>query len=118
MNGDAFAAVPIGGDAYLLSRVIHDWDDERAIAILDACRRAIGNEGRVLLVERLMPARVVASHAAQSSSLSDLNMMVMNGGRERTEAEYRELLDRAGLALARIVRIETGASVLEAQRAK
>jgi hypothetical protein len=116
--GDAFAAVPTGGDAYLLSRVIHDWDDGRAIAILDACRRAISNDGRVLLVERLMPARVVVSHAAQSSSLSDLNMMVMNGGRERSEAEYRELLDRAGLALTRIVPIETGASVLEAQRAK
>lgn len=118
VGGDAFAAVPIGGDAYLLSRVIHDWDDEGAIAILDACRRAIGDEGRVLLVERLMPAPVIVSHAAQTSSLSDLNMMVMNGGRERTEAEYRELLDRAGLALARIVPIETGASVLEAQRAK
>jgi hypothetical protein len=65
-----------------------------------------------------MPEPVVVSHAAQSSSLSDLNMMVMNGGRERTEAEYRELLDRAGLALARIVPIETGASVLEARRAK
>jgi hypothetical protein len=118
VGGDAFAAVPTGGDAYLLSRVIHDWDDGRAIAILDACRRAIGNDGRVLLVERLMPEPVVVSHAAQSSSLSDLNMMVMNGGRERTEAEYRELLDRAGLALARIVPIETGASVLEARRAK
>jgi hypothetical protein len=116
--GDAFAAVPTGGDACLLSRVIHDWDDGCAIAILDACRRAIGNDGRVLLVERLLPERAVVSHAAQSSSLSDLNMMVMNGGRERTETEYRELLDRAGLALARIVPIESGASVLEAQRAK
>jgi hypothetical protein len=116
--GDAFTAVPTGADAYLLSRVIHDWDDGRAIAILDACRRAIGDDGRVLLVERLMPARVVASPAAQSSSLSDLTMMVMNGGRERTEAEYRELLDRASLALVRIVPIETGASVLEARRAK
>ncbi|HEX4524765.1 MAG TPA: methyltransferase [Casimicrobiaceae bacterium] len=116
--GDAFAAVPAGGDAYLLSRVIHDWDDGRATAILDACRRAISNDGRVLLVERLMPARMVVSQAAQSSSLSDLNMMVMNGGRERTEAEYRELLDRAGLKLARILPIETGASVLEALRAR
>lgn len=113
--GDAFAAVPTGGDAYLLSRVIHDWDDEHAVAILDACRREIDNDGRVLLVERLMPARVVVSPAAQSSSLSDLTMLVMNGGRERTETEYRELLDRAGLVLARIVPIETGASVIEAQ---
>ena len=113
--GDAFAAVPTGGDAYLLSRVIHDWDDESAIAILNACRRAIGDEGRVLLVERLMPARAVVSPAAQASSLSDLTMLVMNGGRERTEAEYRKLLDGAGLALAAIVPIETGASVLEAR---
>jgi hypothetical protein len=113
--GDAFAAVPTGGDAYLLSRVIHDWDDEHAVAILDACRREISNDGRVLLVERLMPARVVVSPAAQSSSLSDLTMLVMNGGRERTETEYRELLDCAGLVLARIAPIETGASVIEAQ---
>jgi hypothetical protein len=72
----------------------------------------------VLLVERLMPERTAASLGAQSSSLSDLTMLVMNGGRERTEAEYRELLDRAGLALARVVPIETGASLLEAQSAK
>jgi hypothetical protein len=116
--GDVFAAVPTGGDACLLSRVIHDWDDGCAIAILDACRRAIGNDGRVLLVERLMPPRAVVSPAAQTSSLSDLTMLVMNGGRERTEAEYRKLLDDAGLALAAIVPMQTGASVLEARLAQ
>ncbi|HEX3632155.1 MAG TPA: methyltransferase [Casimicrobiaceae bacterium] len=115
--GDAFAAVPPGGDAYLLSRVIHDWDDRRAITILDACRRAMGSEGRVLIAERVMPARTVVSPAAQSASLSDLTMLVMNGGRERTEGEYRELLAGAGLALAGIVPIDGGNSVLEARLA-
>jgi ubiquinone/menaquinone biosynthesis C-methylase UbiE len=118
VSGDAFAGVPAGGDAYLLSRVIHDWDDGHAVAILEACGRAMRAGGRVLLVEHLMPERTLVSPVAQSSSLSDLTMLVMNGGRERTEAEYRELLDRAGLALASVVPIETGASVLEAQRAQ
>ena len=116
--GDAFAAVPFGGDACLLSRVIHDWDDEDAIAILENCRRAIGNDGRVLLVERLIPPRVGVSPGAQSSSLSDLTMLVMNGGRERTEAEYRKLLADAGLELVRIVPIDGGPSVLEARPAR
>jgi len=115
--GDAFAAVPTGGDAFLLSRVIHDWDDEPAIAILESCRRAIGRDGRVLLVERLMPPRALVSAAAQTSSLSDLTMLVMTGGRERTEVEYRKLLGDAGLALAAIVPMPTGASVLEARLA-
>lgn len=116
--GDVFAAVPPGGDAYLLSRVIHDWDDEHAVAILAACGRAITAHGRVLIVERPVAARATVSPEARSSSLSDLTMLVMNGGRERTETEYRELLDRAGLALARTVPIPTGASVLEARLAQ
>lgn len=116
--GDAFAAVPTGVDACLLSRVIHDWDDEPAIAILERCRQAIGSDGRVLLVERLMPPRAVVSTATQTSSLSDLTMLVMNGGRERTEVEYRKLLSHAGLALAAIVPLSTGASVLEARLAQ
>lgn len=117
VSGDAFDAVPFGADAYMLSRVIHDWDDQHARALLEACRKAMPVQGRVLLVERPMPQRATASAAAQSSSLSDLTMLVMNGGRERTEAEYRELLDRAGLMLARIVPLAMGASVLEARRA-
>ena len=73
--------------------------------------------GRVLLVERPMPERATASPTTQASSLSDLTMLVMNGGRERTEVQYRELLDRAGLMLDRIVPLVMGASVLEARRA-
>lgn len=116
VSGDAFAAVPSGADAYLLSRVIHDWDDRHALELLEACRKAMTAQGRVLLVERPMPERATASPDAQSSSLSDLTMLVMNGGRERTEAQYRELLDRAGLVLGRIVPLAMGASVLEARR--
>ena len=118
IGGDAFAAVPAGGDAYLLSRVIHDWDDDRAVAILAACGKAITAAGRVLIVERPTLARAAVSPESRASSLSDLTMLVMNGGRERTEAEYRTLLDRAGLALARTVPIETGASVIEARLAR
>ena len=117
VSGDAFAAVPSGGDAYLLSRVIHDWDDQHALALLEACREAMTGQGRVLVVERPMPERATASPTTQASSLSDLTMLVMNGGRERTEVQYRELLDRAGLMLDRIVPLVMGASVLEARRA-
>lgn len=116
--GDALRAVPAGADAYLLSRVIHDWDDDHAVAILEACGRAAAADGRVLVVERPLLTRATVSPESRASSLSDLTMLVMNGGRERTEAEYRTLFDRAGLVLLRTVPIGTGASVLEARLAR
>jgi ubiquinone/menaquinone biosynthesis C-methylase UbiE len=116
--GDALRAVPAGADAYLLSRVIHDWDDDHAVAILEACGRAVKAGGCVLLVERPILPRATVSPESRASSLSDLTMLVMNGGRERAEVEYRTLLDRAGLVLVRTVPIETGASVFEARLAR
>lgn len=92
--GDFFAFVPAGADAYVLKSVIHDWDDEKAAAILRNCRAAMGPGARVLLLEQVMP-ELVAPEAARIVR-NDLNMLVATGGRERTEAEFRDLLEGAG----------------------
>ncbi len=90
--GDFFISVPQGADAYILCGVIHDWDDSRAITILRNCRRAMAGKGRVLLVDMVVPD----TDARSFSKLLDLNMLAMTGGRERTKAEFRALLDAAG----------------------
>jgi O-methyltransferase domain len=115
-TGDFFASVPPGADAYLLSRVIHDWDDADAHRILTRCREAMGPHARLLLVEALMPERAVD---APEAIRMDLHMLMLLGARERTEAEYRALLADAGLALRRVVPTgsPTGLSVVEATRA-
>jgi hypothetical protein len=113
--GDAFSSVPDGGDAYILSRVIHDWDDARSIALLKNCRRAMAATGRLLLVEGV----VRSGNEPDISKCFDLNMMVLAGGRERTAAEYHALLEAAGFALAKIIptRSVMGVSVIEGTRA-
>ncbi len=114
--GDMFDAIPEGADAYLLSRVLHDWTDERAIAILKNCRRAMlstGTAAKLLVVERVIPARIEQSAAMRVLVVSDLHMMVMNGGRERTEAQYGALFAAAGLKLTRVAPAGTAMSVIE-----
>jgi SAM-dependent methyltransferase len=118
LGGDAFAGVPGGADAYVLSRVIHDWDDARALVILRNCRRAMPREGKLLVLERVLPAGGRLSPGARSLLASDLMMMVMNGGRERTEDEYRALLAEAGFASAKITPTRAAVSVIEAQPAE
>ncbi len=113
LGGDMFESLPTGGDAYLLSRVLHNWNDERAIAILQNCRKAMAPEAKLLLVERVIPARIENSEAMRVLVVSDLHMMVMNGGRERTEAQYRELFAAAGLNLTRVVPTGGAMSVIE-----
>ena len=113
INGDFFASVPRGGDAYLLSRVIHDWDDPHSVTILTNCRRAMQKDGKLLVIERVLPDVVRRSPAVQSALMSDLNMMVVNGGRERTSSEYRTLFEKGGFKLARILPVGPTVSVLE-----
>lgn len=114
--GDAFASVPDGADAYILSRVIHDWDDARSIAILRNCNRAIVETGRLLLVQGV----VRSGNEPDISKFFDLNMMVMNGGRERTAAEYQALLEAAGFTLVTIIPTQSviGLSVIECMPAR
>ncbi|MFF6994324.1 methyltransferase [Streptomyces sp. NPDC008313] len=111
--GDFFDSVPAGKDAYLLSNVIHDWDDEPSLRILTNCRRALAEDGRVLLVEAVMPER---DGLSPTVTLMDLNMLVLCGGKQRTESEFAELLGRAGLRLTRVVPAGLH-SVVEAVRA-
>jgi len=107
--GDFFISVPQGADAYILCGVIHDWDDSRAITILRNCRRAMAGKGRVLLVDMVVPD----TDARSFSKLLDLNMLAMTGGRERTKAEFRALLDAAGYKLTRIIPTMAPQSIIE-----
>lgn len=99
VTGDFFEGVPGGADAYILANVLHDWDDDRSVQILAACRRAMVADGRVLIVERLIPGNPAD---AVPVLLSDINMLVFTGGQERTNSEYRDLLAAAGLAAGQV----------------
>jgi hypothetical protein len=98
--GDFFAAVPTGSDVYLLKRIIHDWDDAQAVALLRNCRDALaGNRhGRVLVVE----ATIKPGNELDPIKAQDVGMMLLTEGRERTLAEYRVLLESAGLRLRQV----------------
>lgn len=112
--GDFFQAVPAGADVYLLKYVIHDWDDERAVAILENCRRAMTSDARLVLVETVVPPPGEPHFA----KLQDLEMMVIAGSQERTVDEYARLLGQAGFTLVRVVPTTEPASVLEAVPAR
>ena len=107
--GDFFESVPSGGDAYFLKWIIHDWDDERAATILRNCRRAIREDGRLLVAERLLEPRDEPSRVKRG----DVMMMVMPGGRERTEAEYAALYEAAGFELTRVIKTESDFAIIE-----
>ena len=103
VSGDFFEAVPPGADAYLLKSVIHDWDDERSVQILKNCHRVMAPQGKLLLVEGVIPERIEPTPVNQIMAGSDINMMVNVGGRERTDAEFRNLFAAAGFRLTRII---------------
>jgi hypothetical protein len=111
--GDFFSSVPAGADAYLLSRVLHDWADDDARRLLAACRSAMGPGSRLLVVEALLPERARDQPAVIRM---DLHMLVLLGARERTEAQYRRLLAETGFRITRVVPTASpaGLSVLEA----
>ncbi len=111
--GDFFETVPDGGDAYVLKYIIHDWDDERAIRILKNCRQAMAENGRVLLVELVVPA----GNAPSPAKMLDLMMLLYFHSRERTEAEYRDLLKQAGLKLIKTTPTASPFSIIEAEAA-
>jgi SAM-dependent methyltransferase len=116
VGGDFFAALPGGGDAYILKSVIHDWDDTQSAAILRNVWQAMAPNGKLLLVEMVVPTAVDRSRWSQIVTGSDLNMLVNTGGRERSEPEFRQLLQAAGFELTRIVPTETPWSVVEGVR--
>jgi len=110
-TGDFFKAVPKGGDAYIMKHIIHDWDDDRAIAILKNIRTAMNPGGRVILLESV----VAPGGQPDFAKIIDLEMLMMPGGRERTEEEFADLFARAGFTLTRIVPTKSPLSVIEAR---
>ena len=108
--GDFFERVPEGGDAYVLSHIIHDWSEDQCLTILGHCRRAMKADGRLLIVETVIPA----GDTPHPGKVLDMVMLVVPGGQERDEAEYRALLSKAGFRLNRVVPTESVVSVVEA----
>ena len=101
---DLLESVPKGADVYLLKHVLHGFDDARAVQILRNCCSVIPDDGRILIIEFLIPYEVVRSTSnLQRCMNSDLNMLVITGGKERTAVEWRDLLKSAGLRLLKTV---------------
>ena len=113
VEGSFFDSVPGGGDAYILKNIIHDWPDEEAVQILRNVRSAAGPQATVLLIELVIP-----DHDRDfPGKWVDLEMLLNLGARERTAAEYRDLLSRAGFQMTRVVETASPLSVVEARPA-
>jgi hypothetical protein len=110
IRGDFFESVPKEGDAYLLSHVIHDWDEAHCLTLLRNCRGAMDPGARLFIVEMVLPG----PNQPSPGRLLDLVMLVAQKGRERTESEYRALLATAGFCLTRVVPTSSSVSVIEA----
>ncbi len=109
VGGDFFEAVPDGGDAYVLKSILHDWEDEQARAIVRTCRRAVGPNGKLLVIER----EISPPNEGPRAKFLDLQMMVGAGGRERTHEEWAALFAAGGFRLERVTPTEAWVSVIE-----
>ena len=109
VTGDFFKSVPEGADAIVMKWIIHDWNDEQSVAIMKNCQRALPENGKLILIEAVVPA----TSELHFSKFIDLNMLVMTGGRERTESEFRKLYEDSGFKLTRVVPTESPFSVIE-----
>jgi hypothetical protein len=112
-GGDFFEAVPTGGDAYIMKHIVHDWDDERAAAVLSNIREALEGtpKGRVILLEAVL----TEGNTPDFAKFLDLEMMLFPGGRERSAKDFGALFDRTGFKLTRVVPTESMLSVVEAR---
>ncbi len=109
--GDFFKSVPAGGDAYIMKWIIHDWDDEKSNTILRNCRSQMKANSKLILVDCVVPE----TDEPHFSKFIDLNMLVMTGGKERTEKEFAELLGAAGFRLLRVIPTDLPTSIVEAE---
>lgn len=113
--GSFFEAVPAGADVYLLKSILHNWDDRSCRAILTSSRRAMDSRAALVLVERVLPDRMVDCPADRTLARTDLNMLVGLGGRERTRREFAGLLSECGLREVRYVPTAGEFAVIEAR---
>jgi len=109
VGGDFFQSVPPGGDTYIMKHIIHDWNDEQCVTILKNCRNAITTNGKILVVEIVLPE----GNEPSIGKFLDLQMLVNLPGCERTEAEYRILFDKAGFELSRVIPTISPFSIVE-----
>jgi O-methyltransferase domain/Dimerisation domain len=109
VEGDMFKSVPAGADTYMMKRIIHDWSDDQSVKILSACRASVPNNGRLLVVDSVVPTDMNFSPV----KLMDLIMMLFSGGKERTEDEFRTLFARSGWHLNRIIPTASPLSIIE-----
>ena len=106
---DFFKKIPLGSDCYVLSNILHDWDDDTCEIILKNCSNAMRPDAKLLIIESIIPGRNEFSIAC----LLDIEVLVMGGGKERTEIEFRNLLDRSGFNLDQIIKTRESISILE-----
>lgn len=111
VSGSFFETIPSGGDLYTLSHIIHDWDDDEAVQILQGCHRAMGEGNTLLLIERVIDP----TQPRLQETLSDVQMLVAQEGCERTRAEYERLLGSAGFQVSRIIPTSAPDSIVEAR---
>ncbi len=109
-EGDFFETVPSGGDVYILSHIIHDWNEEQCLTILGNCRRAMAPQSRLLIVEFVLPEDA----SPHFGKLADMVMLAMPGGEERTASEYQTLLAKAGFRMTRVIPTESPVGIVEA----
>ena len=110
VSGSFFERVPEGGDAYLLSHIIHDWSEEQCVTILGHCRRVMQPSARVLIIEMVLPG----ANVPHPGKMLDMMMLVGPGGQDRTESDYGTLLNKAGLRLTKVIPTESAVSIVEA----
>lgn len=113
--GNFFESIPTTYDLYLLSAIIHDWDDTHALHILQNCRAAFSSEGTLLLCERIMPEQIDSDSFLPGTVIAgDLDMLALTGGYERTKSQFEKLLNDAGFAMTRVLPTSTCWSLIEA----
>lgn len=113
VGGNFFESVPSGADIYMMRHIIHDWHEDKALTILRNCHKAMPSNGKLLVVESVIPP----GNEPFGGKFLDLVMLLIPGGKERTENEYRELFRKAGFELTRVIPTETEVSIIEAVKA-
>ncbi len=113
-SGDFFESVPGEGGIYLLSHIVHNWDDPRCGKILANCRAAMPRTARLLILEKVLPNRFDSARASVQAAMADLHMLAITGGQERTVDEYRRLLGNSGFTLTNVIGTTVVDSLIEA----